>query len=134
MSKSYVWSNQSQHLRNWSVDLEEDTIVELLQTEQLEYLSGLGGHLVDTDKSSNKKKLSFGLNEEVSAGSCLTSETNKVSLASMILLQVLDRTRLQFSALSRVNLVEIYNNSINSRHTLTFFSIASVFNFRSFSF
>ena len=90
MSESDVWGNQSQHLRNWSVDLQEDSVVELLQTEQLKDLPWLGGHLVDTDESGNEEELSFGLNEEVSTGSGLSSETNKVSFARMVLLQVLD--------------------------------------------
>ena len=64
--------------------------MKLLQTEQLEDLSGLRGHLVDTDQSSHEEKFCLWLDEEVSTGSCLSSETNKVSLTRVILLQVLD--------------------------------------------
>lgn len=95
MSEGHVGSDSSEHLRNWAVDLQEHTIVELLESEKLQDLSWLGGHFVDTDKSGNEEELSFRFNEEVSTLSGLTSESYEVGLTSSVLLQVLDRSRLE---------------------------------------
>lgn len=78
--------------------------MKLLQAEQLQDLSWLWGHLVNTDESGNKKKLCFWLHEEVSTRSGLSSKANEVGLTSMILLQVLNGARLQFTTLGGVNL------------------------------
>ena len=91
VAESNIWSNSSEHLRNWTIDLQEHTVVELLQSEELQDLSWLRGHLVDTDQSGYEQELGLGLNEEVSALPGLTSESDEVSLASSVLLQVLDR-------------------------------------------
>ncbi len=104
MTKGNIWSNHSQHLRNWTVDLQEDTVVQLLQAEELQDLSWLWSHLVDTSETGNEQELGLWFNEEVSAGSGLASKTNQVSFTSMILLQVLDRSRLQFLSLDGVGL------------------------------
>lgn len=58
-------------------------------------LAGLWGHLVDTYQSSYEQELSFGLDEEVTTFSRLTSEANEVSFTRSVLLQVLDRADLQ---------------------------------------
>jgi len=96
VSEGDIGSDDSEHLLNGSVDLEEDTVVELLQSEELQDLSGLGSHLVDTDESGSEQELGLGLNEEVAVLSGLTSESDQVSLTSSVLLQVLDRARLEF--------------------------------------
>ena len=104
MTEGNIWGDHSQHLRNWTVDLQEDTIVQLLQAEELQHLSWLWSHLVDTSESSDKQELGLWLNEEVSAGSGLASKTNQVGFTGVILLQVLDRSRLQFLSLDSVGL------------------------------
>ena len=87
--------------------------MELLQSEQLQDLSGLGSHLVDTDESGNEQELGFGLNKEVAALSGLTSKTDQIGLTSSVLLQVLDRSALQLGALDRVTLREgEYNHEL----------------------
>ena len=95
MSESNIRGNDSEHLLDGSVDLEEDAVVELLQSEELQDLLGLGSHLVDTDESGSKQELGLGLNEEVAVFSGLTSKSDQVSLASSVLLQVLDRASLK---------------------------------------
>jgi hypothetical protein len=95
MSECDIRSNSSEHLRDGTVDLQEDAVVELLESEELQDLSRLWGHLVDTDESGSEQELGFGLNEEVAAGSGLTSKSDQVSLTSSVLLQVLDRSDLQ---------------------------------------
>lgn len=99
VSEGNIRSDSSEHLRNWTVHLQENTVVELLESEELQDLSWLGGHLVDTNKSGYEQELSFWLNEEVSTLSGLTSEADKVSLASSVLLQVLDGATLELLAL-----------------------------------
>lgn len=49
MSEGNIRSDSSEHLRNWTVHLQENTVVELLESEELQDLSWLGGHLVDTN-------------------------------------------------------------------------------------
>ena len=55
MTEGDIWSNHSQHLRDWAVDLQEDTVVQLLQAEELQDLSWLWRHLVDTAKTGNEQ-------------------------------------------------------------------------------
>ncbi len=95
MAESDIRSDESEHLHNWSVDLKEDTVVELLQSEKLQDLSRLGGHLVDTDQSCREQELSFGLDKEVAVLPGLTSESNKISLTSSVLLEVLNSAALK---------------------------------------
>ena len=95
MAEGNIRSNSSKHLHDGSVDLQEDGVVELLKSEKLQDLSGLGSHLVDTDKSGSEQELGLGLNEEVAVLSGLTSKSDQVSLASSVLLQVLDSASLE---------------------------------------
>lgn len=104
MSEGNVRGYESQHLRDRSVHLQEDTVVELLQAEQLEDLSRFGSHLIDTDEASYEEELRFWFNKEVSAGTSLSSKTDEVRLTSMIFLQVLDRAVLELTTLVRVGL------------------------------
>merc|ERR1719327_1440683 len=46
-----------QHLQDGLVHLQEHAVVQLLQTKQLEHLSGLGAQFDDADNASNEQKL-----------------------------------------------------------------------------
>ena len=102
VSERDVRRDRSKHLGNRAVNLQENTVVKLLQSEKLQDLSGLGGHLVDTDESCHKQELRLGFNEEVPALSGLTSHADEISLTSSVLLEVLDGPILQLlTSLSR---------------------------------
>ncbi len=64
--------------------------MELLQSEELQDLSWLRGHLVNTDQSGDKQELSLGLNKEVAAFSCLAAQSDEVRLTGSVLFQVLN--------------------------------------------
>lgn len=98
VAEGNIRSHSSEHLGNGAVHLEENTVVELLQSEELQDLSGLGSHLVDTDESGNEQELGFRLDEEVAALSGLASQANEVGLTSSVLLQVLDGSTLELLA------------------------------------
>lgn len=87
-----------------TVNLEENTVVKLLESEELQDLSWLWCHLVDTDESSNEQELGLGLNEEVAVLSGLTSKTDEVGLTGSVFLQVLDGTSFKLLAGLSVNL------------------------------
>lgn len=55
--------NDLEHLSGGLGDLDEDTVVNLKETEKLEDLAGLGGHLVDTLDSDDEDQL--GLSRDV---------------------------------------------------------------------
>ncbi len=90
VSESNIWSDSSEHLGNWTIDLQENTIMELLQSEELQDLSWLRSHLVNTDQSGDEQELGLGLNKEVTAFSCLAAESDEVGLTGSVLFQVLD--------------------------------------------
>ena len=50
----------SEHVHGGLVQLDEDTVVDLSQTEQLEDLLDLGGDLVDTTNPHNEGELGVG--------------------------------------------------------------------------
>lgn len=134
MTESNVWCDSSEHLHDGSVDLQEHTIMELLESEKLQDLSWLGGHLVDTDQSGSEQELGFGLNKEVAILSGLTSKSDQIGFASSVLLHVLDGSDLELlsgldSSLKhrRISFYE------GIQHTCIFLVVASVFCFLSSS-
>ncbi len=111
MTESNIGSNSSKHLHDRTIDLQEDTVVKLLQSEKLQDLSGFGSHLVDTDESCCEQELGLRLNEEVAVFSCLASKSNKIKLTSSVLLVVLDRSLLEFLSSLSGSLKVIHNNA-----------------------
>src|SRR5438132_5232250 len=71
-----VGLNQLEHLSGSVGETEEDTVVDLEKTEQLENLAGLGSNVVDTLDTDNKDKLGLGGNVEVTVGLGLATETD----------------------------------------------------------
>jgi len=57
--------DHADHVDGSAVELDEDTVVELSQTEELHDLLGLGWELVDTSGSDNESNLGLGLNVEI---------------------------------------------------------------------
>jgi len=55
--------NEAEHLEGWLGGLDEDTVVDLQQTEELEDLAGFGGNLIDTLDTHNEDQL--GLSRDV---------------------------------------------------------------------
>jgi hypothetical protein len=78
-----------EHLSGGLGDADEDTVVDLEETEELEDLAGLGGHLVDTLDADDEDQLSLGRN----VGRVLllgnASKTDLLTLAIAVLLDVL---------------------------------------------
>lgn len=102
VSESAVWGDSSEHLSHWTVYLEENTVVQLLESEQLQDLLRLGGHLVDTDESGNEEELGLWLDEEVSAFTSLSSHSDEIGFAGVVFLHVLEGSLLQVSSLGGV--------------------------------
>lgn len=53
-----VWLDETKHLLSGLGDLDEYTVVDLEEAEELEDLAGLGGNLVDTRSCSARCKTS----------------------------------------------------------------------------
>lgn len=78
-----------EHLRGGLGDLDEDTVVDLEETEELEDLAGLGGNLVDTLDADNEDQLGLGRNV---GGVILLGDavkTDLLALSGTVLLNVL---------------------------------------------
>jgi len=68
---------QSEHLEGGTVELDEDSIVDLSQSQQLQNLLDSGANSVDTSDTDNESQLSLRFNEEVtsvSGGSALRDQ------------------------------------------------------------
>jgi hypothetical protein len=81
--------NNLQHLHGSLGKLDEDTVVDLEQAEQLQSLALLGVDLVDTLDADNKGKLRLGRNVEAVAALGLAGQTNLLPLGIAVLLHVL---------------------------------------------
>jgi len=79
----------SQHVDGGLVQLNEDTIVDLPQTEQLEDLLDLGRDLVDTTDPHHEGKLGVSRNIVVTFLPGLTPQPDLISLLILILLGIL---------------------------------------------
>lgn len=78
-----------EHLSDGLSDLDEDTVVDLKETEELEDLAGLGGHLVDTLDAYNEDQLSLGRDEGRVLGLGDAVKTDLLTLSIAVLLDVL---------------------------------------------
>lgn len=81
--------NNLEHLSGGLGDLDEDTVVDLEETEELEDLAGLGGNLVDTLDADNEHQLA--LSGDVGSIVLLggAGETDLLTLSIAVLLDVL---------------------------------------------
>jgi hypothetical protein len=84
-----VGLDQLKHLSGSVGKTEEDTVVDLEKTEQLENLAGLGSNVVDTLDTDNEDKLGLGGNVEVTVGLGLTTKTDLISLLSTVFTDIL---------------------------------------------
>jgi len=79
----------SEHVHGGLVQLDEDTVVDLPQTEQLEDLLDLRGDLVDTTDPHHEGELGVGGDIVVALLPGLTPQPDLVSLLILVLLGVL---------------------------------------------
>merc|ERR1719453_2770053 len=56
-----IWRHIFQHLQDGLVDLQEDSIVQLLQAQQLQDLARLRAELDDTNNAGDEQELGLGL-------------------------------------------------------------------------
>lgn len=82
------WLNNLQHLSGSLVDANEDTVVNLEETEELQDLAWLRSNLVDTLDTDNKDKLWLVLDVEVSGLLSITGEGDLLTLGIAVLLDV----------------------------------------------
>lgn len=68
---------------------DENSVVDLEESEELQDLSRLGGDLVDTSKSDDEENLGLGGNVEVTRSPRLSSKSDLLLLGSRVLLDVL---------------------------------------------
>jgi len=88
LTVSNPWLNDLQHLRGSLVDTNEDTVVDLEKTEELQDLARLRCNLVDTLDTNNEDELGLILNEEVTLLLGLTGEGDLLTLSITVLLDV----------------------------------------------
>jgi hypothetical protein len=102
-----------QHLSGSLGDADEDTVVDLEQTEKLEDLAGLGGHLVDTldADDEDQSSLSRDVGRVVLLG--LTVEADLLALSIAVLLDVLLSTLEDDLALVLAALLRLSVSSFN---------------------
>lgn len=86
---SNVWFDQLQKLSSSLGDLDENTVVDLVQSHQLQNLSLLWSHVVDTLDSNDKDHLWLTFNVESTIGLSFTLSVNDSSFGFFILLLVL---------------------------------------------
>ena len=78
-----------EHLGDGLGDLDEDTVVDLEETEKLEDLAGLGGHLVDTLDTDDEDQLSLSSDVSGVLGLGDAVKTDLLTLSIAVLLNVL---------------------------------------------
>ena len=76
-------TTDSEHVLGGLVDLDEDSVVDLPQSEQLKNLLDLGGHLVDTTDPHDKDKLGLSGDIVVSLLLGITLQPNENKLRSL---------------------------------------------------
>jgi hypothetical protein len=89
LSVSNPGLDNAEHLDGSLGKLDEDSVVDLKKTEQLEDLAGLGGNLVDTLDTDNEDDLGLGSDEERSLLLGLAGEADLLTLGIAVLLDVL---------------------------------------------
>jgi len=105
ISEGDVRFNALQHVQSGSSQSNEDTIVDLSQSQKLQDLSWLRSQTVDTSNSDDKGELGFWFNKEVSSFLSLSSGSDEGSFSSSVFLDVLfgsleDHLSVGFSGLS----------------------------------
>jgi len=83
-----VWVDNGEHLLGGLGQPDEDTVVDLEKSEELEDLARLGGDLVDTLDSHNEDKLGLLINEEAALLLAQASESDLLALRIAVLLDV----------------------------------------------
>jgi len=86
---SHVGFNLSNHVDGRLVQLDEDAIVELSQSQQLHDFSALGTQFIDTFDPDDEGYLGFGFNKEVTLGFGLSLGVDDSLVGSSILLVIL---------------------------------------------
>jgi len=86
--RSRPLTTDSEHVLGCLVDLNEDSVVDLSQPEELEDLLDLGRHLVDTTDPHDKDKLSLSGDIVVALLLGITLQPDLVSLLILVLLGV----------------------------------------------
>jgi len=97
-----VRHNAFQHVHHRLRAFDEDGLVELVQTEELEDFAGLRGHLVDTGGTDHQHHLRFRLDEEVAGSLGQSALGNEHLLVLAVFLLVLGSTELQVMSLDLV--------------------------------
>jgi len=108
-----VWVDNGQHLLSGLGQLDEDTIVDLEKTEELEDLARLGGNLVDTLDSEDENKLGLLINEEAALLLAHTGKSNLLSLGITVLLDIGLGTLEDDATLLLVGLLSLFNGGIS---------------------
>jgi hypothetical protein len=103
-----------QHLKGSLGETDEDTVVDLKKTEELEDLAGLGGDLVDTLDTDNEDETLLSGNVDGAIGLGKTSKADLLALLVTVLLDVLlgtleDDTTLLLLGLLIIPLVSAFN-------------------------
>jgi len=99
--------NQLKHLGGGIGKTEEDTVVDLQQTKQLEDLLGLGCNVVDTLKTDNEDQLGLSGNIVVTVGLGLAAETDLLLFLGAVLANVLVSTLEDNASLGTLGLAEL---------------------------
>lgn len=103
--------NDLEHLSDSLGDLQEDTVVDLEETEQLEDLAGLGGHLVDTLDTDDEDQLGLGRDVGRVIGLGGAAKTDLLTLSVAVLLNVLLGTLEDDATLLLVGSLALLNDS-----------------------
>jgi hypothetical protein len=93
----------SYHLQRGLVQLDKDGRVDLVQTQQLQNLAGLGRDLVDALDARNQSEFLLGLDKEGAGSLGLASEADQVALLGQIFRRVLLGTLERQSTALHVN-------------------------------
>jgi len=89
ISKSNVWFDALQHVQSGSSQSDENTIVNLSQSQELQDLLWFRSQTVDTSDTNDKGNLGFRFNEEVSCFLGLSSDSDERSFGTSVFLYVL---------------------------------------------
>jgi len=87
-SVSDVRFNEFEHFLSGGVQTDENGVVDLSQSQQLQDLSRFGIHSVDTSDTNNKSEFGFGFNIEVSGNSGSSSQFDQRSLSVSVLFHI----------------------------------------------
>ena len=83
-----IWLNETKHLLGGLGDFDEDTVVDLEQSEELEDLAGFGGDFVDTTNTNDEVNLRLCGHVEVTRSTGSTLQPNLLFLLSKVLLHM----------------------------------------------